>query len=118
VLEHAEHPSHRGTLDDANASGYQMNPVCGDTLALQLRIDDGRIVAARFQAEGCTASLATSDIVAQLATGKSLDDAMALNHEDVSTAVGGLPLSKLHSAALAIDALRRAIASYGAECGT
>ena len=112
VLDHAAHPRNQGPLEDANARGYQMNPVCGDTLALMLRIEDGRVAAARFQAEGCTASMATSSILTELVTGLSVADALALTHEDISEAVGGLPASKLHSAALVIDALRRAIASY------
>jgi len=112
VLDHAEHPRNRGDLENANARGYQMNPVCGDTLALQLRIDDDRVTDARFLAEGCTASLATSSIVTELVKGLSLDEALALTHEDVSDAVGGLPASKLHSAALVIDAVRRAVNGY------
>ena len=112
VLDHARNPRNQGPLPDANARGYQMNPVCGDTLALMLRIEDGRIVQARFEAEGCTASMATSSVLTELVTGMSLDEAATLTHEDVSEAVGGLPSSKLHSAALVIDALRRAIASY------
>jgi SUF system NifU family Fe-S assembly protein len=112
VLDHAEHPRNRGVLEDANARGYNMNPVCGDTLALMLRIEDGRIAEARFQTEGCTASVATSSIITEMVTGLTLDEAMALTHEDVSDAVGGLPASKLHSASLVIAGLRRAIESY------
>ena len=112
VLDHASHPRNQGNLESANARGYQMNPVCGDTLALMLRIEDGHIAEARFMAEGCTASLATSSILTELVAGLSLEEALALTHEDISEAVGGLPASKLHSAALAIDALRRAIAGY------
>jgi nitrogen fixation NifU-like protein len=112
VLDHAKHPRNQGVLEDANARGYQMNPVCGDTLALMLRIEDDRIAAARFQTEGCTASVATSSIITEMVSGLTLEDALSLTHEDVSAAAGGLPVSKLHSAALVIDALRRAIASY------
>ena len=112
VLDHAQHPRNRGILEDANAKGYQMNPVCGDTLVLMLRIEDDRIAEARFQTEGCTASLATSSLITEMVTGKTLDEAMALTHEDVSDEVGGLPASKLHSAALVIGALQRAIGSY------
>ncbi len=112
VLDHAENPRNQGPLDGGNARGYQMNPVCGDTLALMLRIEDGEIRAAGFQAEGCTASVATSSIITEMVRGLTLDEALELSHEDVSRAVGGLPASKLHSAALVIDALRRAIASY------
>jgi nitrogen fixation NifU-like protein len=117
VLDHAENPRNHGPLEDANAQGYQMNPVCGDILSLQLRIDDGRVVAARFQTEGCTASIATSSILTEMVTGLTLDEAGELTHEDISDAVGGLPASKLHSAALVIDGLRRAIASYKAAAG-
>ena len=112
ILDHAAHPRNQGPLPDANARGYQMNPVCGDTFALMLRIEDGRIAEARFQTEGCTASVATSSIITEMVTGLSLDEALALTHEDVSEAVGGLPASKLHSAALVIGGLRRAIATY------
>jgi len=112
VLDHAKNPRNQGSMADANARGYQMNPVCGDTLALMLRIDGGVVAKAAFQTEGCTASVATSSILTEIVRGLSLDDALALSYEDISEAVGGLPPSKLHSAALVIDALRRAIASY------
>lgn len=112
VIDHAEHPRNHGDLPEANARGYQMNPVCGDTLALLLRIDDDHVTDARFLAEGCTASMATSSIITEMIKGLSLEEALAITHEDVSEAVGGLPASKLHSAALVIDAVRRAVSSY------
>ena len=112
VLDHAEHPRNQGILEDANARGYNMNPVCGDVLALTMRIEGGRIAEARAQTEGCTASVATSSILSVMVTGLTLDEAAALTHEDIADAVGGLPASKLHSASLVIAALRRAIESY------
>jgi SUF system NifU family Fe-S assembly protein len=112
VLDHAANPRNAGVIEDANARGYQMNPVCGDTLVLTLRIDGDRIEDARFQTEGCTASIATSSILTEMVKGMTVDEAEAIGHEDVSEAVGGLPPSKLHSAALVVDGLRRALASY------
>jgi nitrogen fixation NifU-like protein len=112
VLDHAKNPRNQGILEDANARGYNMNPVCGDVLALTLRIEDGHITVARFQTEGCTASVATSSILTEIVTGMSLEEARELTHEDIADAVGGLPASKLHSASLVIAALRRALDSY------
>ena len=112
VLDHAAKPRNVGVLENANARGYQMNPVCGDTLVLTLRIDDGRIMAAKFQTEGCTASIAASSLLTEIVKGITVDAARQLTHEDISEAIGGLPPSKLHSAALVIDALRRAISSH------
>jgi nitrogen fixation NifU-like protein len=114
VLDHAENPRNVGPLADANARGYHVNPVCGDTLVLMLRIADGKIEEARFQTEGCTASVATSSILTELITGMPVEEAAQLTHEAIVDAVGGLPASKLHSAALAIGALRQALASYRA----
>jgi len=112
VMDHAKNPRNVGILEPADARGVQMNPVCGDTLMLTLKIDDGRITDSRIQTKGCAASVATSSILTELIDGMTLDEAMELSHEEVSEAVGGLPPSKLHSAALVIDALRRAITSY------
>jgi nitrogen fixation NifU-like protein len=112
ILDHAEHPRNQGILEDANARGYQMNPVCGDVLSLMLRIEDGRIAEARFMTEGCTASVATSSILTELVVGLTLQEADELTHEDIDDAVGGLPASKLHSAALVIGALKQALGSY------
>jgi len=112
VLDHAGNPRNRGVLEDANAHAYQTNPVCGDMMVLMLRIEDGRIAKASFQTEGCVASVATSSILTELVSGMTLAEAAALTHEDIEAAVGGLPASKLHSAALVIGALRSAIASY------
>lgn len=114
VMDHASHPRNMGDLPDANARGYQMNPICGDTLALMLRIEDGRIAAARFVTEGCTASIAASSILTEMVTGMEVDKALALTHEDVSEAMGGVPVSKLHSTALVVGALRQAIAAHAA----
>jgi nitrogen fixation NifU-like protein len=112
ILDHAENPRNRGLLDDANARGMNMNPVCGDVLVLTLRIEDGRIAAARFVTEGCTASIATSSILTEMVTGLSLDQARELTHADIAEAAGGLPASKLHSAALVIAGLRQALDNY------
>jgi len=112
VLDHAKNPRNVGIIEDPDARGVQMNPVCGDTLMLTLRIKDGRIAESRIQTKGCAASVATSSILTELIQDLTLDEAMDLTHEDVSEAVGGLPASKLHSAALVIDALRRAVRGY------
>lgn len=112
VLDHAKNPRNVGIIEDADARGVQMNPVCGDTLMLTLKIHEGRIAESRIQTKGCAASVATSSILTELIQDMTLDEALELTHEDVSEAVGGLPPSKLHSAALVIDALRRAVNGY------
>ena len=112
VIDHFERPRNSGTLEDANAVGYMTNPVCGDTLLLMLRVDEGRIVDARWQSDGCAASIAASSLVSELVQDRSLAEAEAITREAVVEALGGLPASKLHASVLAADALHHALAEY------
>ena len=112
VIDHFERPRNSGTLEDANAVGYMTNPVCGDTLLLMLRVDGGRIVDARWQSDGCAASIAASSLLSELASGASLAEAGAITRESLVEALGGLPASKLHASVLAADALHHALANY------
>ena len=112
VLDHFERPRNNGALEEANAIGYMTNPVCGDTLLLMLRVDGERIVDARWQSDGCAASIAASSLVSELATGASLAEAGAITPDALVAALGGLPASKLHASVLAADALHHALADY------
>ncbi len=112
VMDHFERPRNNGMLDGANAIGYMTNPVCGDTLLLMLDVQDGRIEDARWQSDGCAASIAASSLLSELIKGRSLGDAGAVTREAIVEALGGLPASKLHASVLAADALHRALADY------
>ena len=112
VLDHFERPRNNGLLEDANAVGFMTNPVCGDTLLLMLRIEDGHIEEARWQSDGCAASIAASSLLSELVCGRSVGEAEAITREGIVDALGGLPASKLHASVLAADALRHALADY------
>jgi len=112
VMDHFERPRNSGVLDDANAVGYMTNPVCGDTLLLMLRVRDGRIEEARWQSDGCVASIAASSLLSELVPGKSVAEAESITREALVDALGGLPLSKLHASVLAADALHLALADW------
>ncbi len=114
LIDHFEHPRNAGVLERADVDTYVTNPVCGDSLRLFLRIteDGDRIDAASFLSSGCPASIATSSVATELIAGLTLDQAMALNREDYTAAVGGLPRSKVHCSVLAAAAVRNAIEAY------
>ena len=117
-MDHFERPRNHGELEDANAVGYMTNPVCGDTLLLMLRVCDGRIEEARWQSDGCAASIAASSLLSELVRGASLAEAAAITREAVVEALGGLPLSKLHASVLAADALSLAIKDWKTREGS
>ena len=79
--------------------------------SLSLKIEDGRIEAARFLAYGCPPTLACGSAITDLIEGMSLEQARALTREQLVKAVGGLPTRKHHAAALAIETLNSALDS-------
>lgn len=112
VRDHFENPRNTGEVPDADAVGYETNPVCGDTMRLTLRINGGRIVEARFQASGCPAAIAASSVCTEMIRGLSLAEAEAVTKEQYAAALGGLPPGKMHCSVLAADAVKAATADY------
>jgi nitrogen fixation protein NifU and related proteins len=111
--DHIANPRNAGELPDANATGEQTNPICGDRMRLSLRVRDGRIEAAGFLAYGCPPTLVCGSILTELITGKTVEEAELLSRKELVEAVGGLPSRKQHAAALAIETLKAAIPKIG-----
>src|SRR5499427_4880336 len=107
--DHLTNPRNAGELTDANAVAEQANPVCGDRLRLSLRIQNGRIEAARFLAYGCPPTLACGSVLAEMIEGMTTNAAAELGREQIVGALEGLPARKQHAAALAIETLRAAL---------
>jgi nitrogen fixation NifU-like protein len=105
VRDHVQNPRNQGELPDATATVEVSNPVCGDTLKLAVRVEDGRIVAVRFRTRGCPPSIATSSILTEMIDGKSLAEIEQITAEQISQALGGLPPATKHAGQLAEDAL-------------
>ncbi len=110
VLEHLENPRNVGEMADATASAVATNPVCGDLLHLYLKIADEKITAASFKVQGCPPSIAAGSALTELIAGLTIEAARRLTPADVTRALESLPRNKEHCSALAIDALRAALA--------
>ncbi len=112
VLDHLRHPRNMGEMEDASGVGEAVNPVCGDTLRLFIKVETDRIVGASFLTFGCAAAIAASSMTTLMVQGKTLDEAWSISNEAVSEALGGLPPSKVHCSFLAEKAIRAAISDY------
>jgi nitrogen fixation protein NifU and related proteins len=105
LLEHFRNPHNAGDLPGATATAEVTNPVCGDVLRLSVLIAGGRIAAARFKAQGCTAAIASSSVLTDLLAGKTVTEARGITPEEISQALGGLPPATFHAAQLCADAV-------------
>jgi nitrogen fixation protein NifU and related proteins len=117
VMDHFMHPRNMGEIEEASGVGEVGNPACGDVMRLYLKIEDGKIIDAKFKTFGCGAAIASSSMTTELIKGKSIDEALQLSNEAVSEALGGLPPAKQHCSVLAEDALRAALEDYKKKQG-
>ncbi|HET7521687.1 MAG TPA: SUF system NifU family Fe-S cluster assembly protein [Bacillales bacterium] len=80
IMDHYKNPRNRGELPDDGALKVNMNnPTCGDRIQLNMKVEDGKIVDAKFTGEGCSISLSSADMMADAVKGKSVDDAVKLS---------------------------------------
>ena len=112
VMDHFMNPRNMGEMDDADGVGEVGNPTCGDMMKLYIKVEKGILKDIKFQTFGCGAAIATSSMITEMAIGKTLDEALALNRDDVTKELDGLPPIKLHCSNLAADALKAAIEDY------
>ena len=117
VLDHFRNPRNVGEPSDPDGVGVEGNPVCGDLMEIQIKVEDDRITDIRFKTFGCGSAIAKSSMVTEIAEGKTLDEAMAITRETVAKELDGLPPQKMHCSNLADDALHKAIVDYRNDNG-
>lgn len=77
-MEHNSHPDYKYEMDAPTHEHDGINPSCGDELTLQLRVENGVIEEASFTGHGCAISQASADIMADLITGETVEEARRL----------------------------------------
>jgi len=112
VMEHFRNPRNVGEIKDPDWVGKVGNPICGDLMEIQIKVQDNRLADVKFRTFGCGAAVATSSMVTEMAKGKSLEEALKITRADVAEELGGLPPIKMHCSNLAADALHAAIHDY------
>ena len=114
VLQHFTNPKFFGKMENPDIVGNAGNPRCGDLLTLYLKINKKtrKIEDIKFETLVCAAAIAASDMICQLAVGKTLEQALRITFKDVSKELGNLPVLKIHCAQLVTEALRDAISKY------
>ncbi|MCZ7393838.1 MAG: Fe-S cluster assembly scaffold protein NifU [Candidatus Methanoperedens sp.] len=117
VMEHFANPRNVGEIKDADGIGKVGNPVCGDLMWIYIKVKDDRLEDVKFKTFGCGAAIATSSMITEMAKGKTLEEALKINRNDVADALEGLPPIKMHCSNLAADGLHAAIKDYLEKTG-
>jgi nitrogen fixation NifU-like protein len=117
VMKYFKRPINMGIIKNPDGVGKVGNPLCGDVMWLYIKVKKDkygktRIKDIKFQTYGCVAAISTSSKITELAKGKTIEEALTIDRDDIIKSLGGLPVSKIHCSLLATDALAEAIYDY------
>jgi nitrogen fixation NifU-like protein len=76
IMDHYKNPRNRGTMNDEAVTINLNNPTCGDRISLQLQVENGKVVDAKYTGEGCSISMSSASMMTEAVKGKSFDEAL------------------------------------------
>ena len=115
IIDHYKNPQYRGKLEPHDISFEDDNPLCGDHIRIDLRIDqDGRVNEARFDGSGCAISQASADLLIESIIGKPLEEIKNLKKQDILDLLGiELGPVRLKCALLSLKVLKAGVYGLG-----
>ncbi len=107
IIDHYQNPRNFGTLEQPDISYEDSNPVCGDEIRMDLKVEDGRVVDARFQGHGCSISQASASMLTEDIIGKTLEEVKQIDKQYLLDMLG-IPLGpvRLKCALLSLKVLK------------
>ncbi|HKE37260.1 MAG TPA: SUF system NifU family Fe-S cluster assembly protein [Candidatus Baltobacteraceae bacterium] len=109
ILDHYRNPRNFGNIENPDAQAEDLNPLCGDQIRIQLKVDDGVISDLKFSGKGCAISQASTSMLTEAVKGMKLEDAAKLSKDVVLENVGiGISPTRLKCAMLGLRVLKSA----------
>jgi nitrogen fixation NifU-like protein len=115
IVDRYKNPQFRGSLDPHDISFEDDNPLCGDHIRIDLRVDENGIVKeAAFDGHGCAISQASADLLLESVVGKSLDEVKKLTKDDLLEMLGlELGPVRMKCALLSLKVLKAGVYGLG-----
>ena len=113
LLDHFRHPRNYGSLDAPDISNEQFNPLCGDRIRLELKLEESRVTMARFKGDGCAISTAAASLLTEMVLNE--DIAQLSDFPDarlISALESNIQPARLQCALLPLHALREGLKEY------
>jgi len=119
LLDHFRHPRNYGSIDAPDVSHESFNPLCGDRIRIELKLDQTTIVEARFKGDGCAISTAAASLLTEMINGKQIEAITTLSDEQLISALeSDIQPARHQCALLPLEALRAGLNDSLRNCHT
>jgi len=115
IIDRYKNPAYKGTLEPNDITFEDENPLCGDHIRIDLRMNsEGKVAEAAFSGYGCAISQASADLLLESIIGKNLDEVKALSRQDILDNLGiELGPVRLKCALLPLKVLKAGVYGLG-----
>ena len=114
IVDYSRNPINYGEIENHDVTFHDSNPLCGDSIDIDIKIDENKITDIKFHGKGCAICMACSSVLTEITKGKSIDDARKIEKNDVLGELGleHLQAVRIKCALLSLKVLKSALYTY------
>jgi len=114
IIDYSRNPINYGKIEDHDVTFHDSNPLCGDSIDIDMKIDDNKVSDIKFHGKGCAICMACSSVLTEITKGKNIDEVRNISKKDILGELGleNLQAVRIKCALLSLKVLKSALYSY------
>ena len=114
IVDYSRNPINYGEIENHDVTFHDSNPLCGDSIDIDIKIDEDKVTDIKFHGKGCAICMACSSVLTEITKGKTIDEARTIEKNDVLSELGleHLQAVRIKCALLSLKVLKSALYTY------
>ena len=114
IIDYSRNPINYGKIEDHDVTFHDSNPLCGDSIDIDMKFDGNKVSDIKFHGKGCAICMACSSVLTEIAKGKTIDEVRKISKTDILGELGleNLQAVRIKCALLSLKVLKSALYSY------